>query len=55
MRMKEFVELTVAEPVVSVPATMARYRLCAGDYTLEVEDDFCDDNVRRLLHLPATC
>ena len=55
MRMNEFVELTVAEPVVSAPAAMARYRLCVGDYTLEVEDDFRDDSVRRLLHLAATC
>ena len=49
----EFVELTVSEP--AVPAAMARYRLCVGDFTLEVEDDFCDDSVRRLLHLAATC
>ena len=50
MSVPEFVELTVSEP-----AAMARYRLCVGEYTLEVEDDFCDDSVRRLLHLAVTC
>lgn len=50
----QFVELTVAEPVVQVPAA-GRYRLHVGDITLEVDHHFQDDAVRRLLQVVAAC
>jgi hypothetical protein len=38
----------------SVPAG-ARYRIAAGDYQLELEDDFRDDTLRRLLGVLRSC
>ena len=51
------VELRSELPPVEVPnsAPAARYRIVVGDVTVEVDDDFRDDTLKRLLRLVASC
>lgn len=53
-----FVELAVGTVAIAeaMPAAEARYRICLGDdLAIEVDDDFRDDTLRRLIGVVASC
>lgn len=47
--------LRLVEVVGPQPAHKAEYRLSVGDIVIEVDDDFRDDTLARLLRVAATC
>jgi len=47
--------LRLVEVVGPRPARKAEYRLSVGDVVIEVDDDFRDDTLARLLRVAATC
>jgi hypothetical protein len=45
----------VVAPAVSVPRMPAVYRVLVGELAIEVEDDFVDDTLVRLVRAVARC
>ena len=46
---------TVDEPVERPDVSPARYRIVLRDCAVEIDDNFDDDTLRRLLHVVASC